>query len=109
MRWIGIVTCVAGLLAPARADGQQFQPPGTSNTEKGTRIGLFGFGVRGGFDFTGKSRGQDLRDGKTTLPLLLACEDDAELRATVRAALAAGPPMAEAYVSAIIERVTTGG
>ena len=56
MRWIAIVTCIAGLVAPAGAVGQQFQPPGTSSTEKGTRIGLFGFGVRGGLDFTGNDQ-----------------------------------------------------
>ncbi len=53
MRLIGTVACVAVLLAPARAVCQQFQPPGTTNVEKGTRIGLYGFGVRGGFDLTG--------------------------------------------------------
>lgn len=46
-----------------------------------------------GVGHTGKERGQDLRDGKMTLPLLLACEADASLHERVRALLEGGPPM----------------
>lgn len=39
------------VLCPAAGSAQQFQPPaGASTSSTGTRIGLFGFGVRGGFD-----------------------------------------------------------
>ena len=60
-RTIAIALCastfsVLGLAAPPPLTGQQFQPPGASNTDKGTRIGLFGFGVRGGFDFRGNDQ-----------------------------------------------------
>ena len=44
------------LLLPAGLPGQQFQPPGTSGTQRGTRIGLFGFGVKGGLDFRGNGQ-----------------------------------------------------
>src|SRR6185503_6706297 len=50
--WIAVVLG----LAPACLAGQQFKPPGTSSGQRGTRIGLFGFGVRGGFDFRGNGQ-----------------------------------------------------
>ncbi len=62
-----------------------------------------------GVDETGKARGQDVREGKMTLPLLLACETDHNLRATVRQALDGGPPMSAAAVDEILERVTQSG
>lgn len=52
MKPMWIVVCLS-LAAPAALNGQQFQPPGTSGIEKGTRIGVFGFGVKGGLDFRG--------------------------------------------------------
>ena len=52
-RTIWIAACALAVAAPAALSGQQFQPPGTSGSGRGTRIGLFGFGVRGGFDFRG--------------------------------------------------------
>ncbi len=58
---------------------------------------------------TGKARGQDLRDGKLTLPLLLACEADAGTREKVRHAFTKGPPIPERIVSEIIERVISSG
>jgi len=48
MRIIGVT--LASLLLGATLSAQQFQPPKTA-THSGTRIGLFGFGVRGGIDF----------------------------------------------------------
>jgi hypothetical protein len=41
---------LAGLVATGTLAAQQFQPPKTAG-HGGTRIGLFGFGVRGGIDF----------------------------------------------------------
>lgn len=52
---------------------------------------------------TGKTRGQDLRDGKLTLPLILACERDPGLARAVERLLAAGPGQPGA--SEIVERV----
>jgi len=56
-------------------------------------------------DVSGKTPARDLRDGKVTLPLLLACEADPSLAADVTKTLAAGPPMADADVHRILERV----
>lgn len=48
MRIIGVT--LASLLVGASLSAQQFQPPKNA-PHAGTRIGLFGFGVRGGIDF----------------------------------------------------------
>jgi octaprenyl-diphosphate synthase len=56
---------------------------------------------------SGKSRGQDLREGKMTLPLLLACEADTGLHTVVRRALAAGPPIDDAVAEHVVETVVT--
>ncbi len=68
---------------------------------------LLDYGLReaAGPGITGKNPGQDLREGKWTLPLLLACERDDALRDDVHAALRAGPPMAHDIVADIVRRV----
>jgi hypothetical protein len=43
----------AGALSLPSAAAQQFSPPKSSGAGRGTRIGLFGFGVRTGLDFKG--------------------------------------------------------
>ena len=53
----------------------------------------------------GKEPGQDLREGKMTLPLILACAADPALRTDVERALEAGPPMPEGVARRIVERV----
>jgi len=57
---------------------------------------------------TGKDPGQDVRDGKMTLPLILACQSDPRLHARVRTALAAGPPMLDATARALVDAVKSG-
>ena len=59
MRRVG--TVLLGLLAAASlalstAAAQQFSPPKSSGAGRGTRIGLFGFGVRTGLDFKGEGQ-----------------------------------------------------
>jgi octaprenyl-diphosphate synthase len=56
-------------------------------------------------DVSGKTPARDLRDGKVTLPLLLACEADPSLADDVRGALQEGPPLSEANVEMILGRV----
>jgi len=50
MRIVVTVLLVAGLRVAGNAAAQQLTPP-KSTKHGGTRIGLFGFGVRGGIDF----------------------------------------------------------
>lgn len=57
---------------------------------------------------SGKARGQDLREGKLTLPLLIACEQSPEIREQVRQLLVAGPPVDDAAVDALLDQVTGG-
>jgi hypothetical protein len=49
---IAWITLVGTLAAAAGGGAQQFSPPKSAGAS-GTRLGLFGFGVRGGLDFKG--------------------------------------------------------
>lgn len=84
-----------------------------------TRYGLelgYGFQIAddvldyaSGVSDTGKARGQDLREGKMTLPLILACQQDANLHREVCALLDAGPPVPDSAAEAIIDQVVASG
>jgi octaprenyl-diphosphate synthase len=61
---------------------------------------------------SGKARGQDLREGKLTLPVILACEDSDPLRRRVMALLARSAPLdatGEAEALAILDDVVDHG
>lgn len=57
---------------------------------------------------SGKARGQDLREGKLTLPLLIACEQNPEVRERVRELLAMGPSAPDDAVNAVLDEVVAG-
>ncbi|MEM6995251.1 MAG: polyprenyl synthetase family protein [Myxococcota bacterium] len=57
----------------------------------------------------GKEAGQDLRDGKVTLPLALACEADPDLATKVHGALQQGPPLSSQDVLSILQGVAATG
>lgn len=57
----------------------------------------------------GKDPGQDLREGKMTLPLILACESDPGLRREVKALLERGAPVDHAVVARLLPRVQDTG
>ena len=57
-------------------------------------------------DQTGKARGQDLRDGKLTLPLILACGHDPALRRRLLQLLGDGPPVDATAAAAIVHSVS---
>lgn len=50
-----LALCAAALLA-APVCAQEFRPPDESAAPNGTRLGLYGFGVRTGVDFTRRGR-----------------------------------------------------
>ena len=54
---------------------------------------------------SGKARGQDLADGKLTLPAILACEHEPELRGQLRRLLEKGPPTDPQAVQAAVDRI----
>jgi octaprenyl-diphosphate synthase len=58
---------------------------------------------------SGKDPGQDLREGKMTLPIILACEADPTLRREVKALLEAGSPADHAVVARLLPRVQACG
>ncbi|RMG95051.1 MAG: polyprenyl synthetase family protein [Deltaproteobacteria bacterium] len=58
-----------------------------------------------GVAVTGKARGQDFRDGKMTLPLLLACREDPALARTVERTLAGVPPVQDEVAEEVVSAV----
>jgi octaprenyl-diphosphate synthase len=58
---------------------------------------------------SGKDPGQDLREGKMTLPIILACEADAALRREVKALLEAGAPVDPAKVARLLPHIEETG
>ncbi len=58
---------------------------------------------------SGKARGQDLREGKVTLPLIFACERDPEVRAQLEALLREGPPAQDRALAPLIDAVVASG
>jgi octaprenyl-diphosphate synthase len=58
-----------------------------------------------GVERSGKDRGQDLRDGKLTLPAIFACEDDPSLRRHLRVLFEGGPATDPGAVEEIVARV----
>ena len=53
LAWLMLGTVLA---TPATAPGQDFTPPRVAQASSGTRLGLRGFGVRGGVDFQGNGQ-----------------------------------------------------
>ncbi|MEM9460214.1 MAG: polyprenyl synthetase family protein [Myxococcota bacterium] len=103
---------VAGLVAPPYAEalghyghliGHAFQ---IADDVLDLRLepGVLGPSGRG-HGGSGKDPGQDLREGKMTLPIILACEADPALGEQIRALLDAGPPMDAATVSTLLPRI----
>jgi octaprenyl-diphosphate synthase len=62
-----------------------------------------------GVDETGKARGQDLQDGKLTLPLIYACQADPTLHSDIQRALAAGPPLSTSASADLLARAAETG
>jgi hypothetical protein len=54
--WIALGAALLAAPAPPPLSGQEFKPPRVSGAPTGTRIGLFGFGVRGGVDLKGSGQ-----------------------------------------------------
>jgi octaprenyl-diphosphate synthase len=60
-------------------------------------------------DESGKARGQDLREGKATLPLILACERRPALREQLEAMLRPGPPVDDDELANMLDAVIEAG
>jgi octaprenyl-diphosphate synthase len=58
---------------------------------------------------SGKTRAQDLREGKATLPLLLACESDPTLRDELRRSIGTSAPVDDIALISIIKRIEQTG
>jgi hypothetical protein len=57
MRSTWTMTALVTLLAAPPLTAQEFHPPRVQRSaDRGTRLGLFGFGVRGGIDVSGRSQ-----------------------------------------------------
>ncbi len=54
MRTLALAGLACVCVVPLAA--QEFRPPGEGSGERGTRLGLYGFGVRSGIDFTQHGR-----------------------------------------------------
>src|SRR5437588_11991115 len=55
MRRVGLSLLLA-VVATAALAAQEFHPPPVRSAGDGTRLGLLGFGVRGGIDLSGKTQ-----------------------------------------------------
>jgi phosphatidylglycerophosphate synthase len=94
MRIIGVT--LASLVIGAPLSAQQFQPPKNAK-HSGTRIGLYGFGVRGGIDFR---RSEQVIIG-STLDLGNLFSDRIRLRPSAEIGLFNGPNTYVANVEAL--------
>ena len=65
--------------------------------------------VRSDAEASGKTRAQDLREGKATLPLLIACERDLGVRSLLENRLGGGPPVDDEVIFAIVDRLENTG
>ena len=80
---IAWITLVGALAAAAGGGAQQFSAPKSAGAG-GTRLGLFGFGVRGGLDFKG--------DGQLPAGLPREGEQRGQRKAKRRHDIRPGPP-----------------
>lgn len=106
----------AALIGWCSAVGQLVEPEiGAALGEYGRAVG-FAFQIADDIidytldvDRSGKTRGQDLREGKATLPLILACERAPALLGALERLLRGGAPVDEDELIELIERVAVVG
>lgn len=65
--------------------------------------------MRSDLETSGKARGQDLREGKATLPVLIACERDEGLRAQLDNLVGQRGPVSEAHVHDLLASIERSG